>query len=85
MALHPLFAEICAAHMPAKPETYRGWTISWDYGQYWAVSPDYDASYEGEEDGWVDNGQRVSGRTIDEVYAEVDEWFAENGQFGVGA
>lgn len=67
------------------PETYRGWSITWDYGQFTAVSPDYDASYEGEEDGWVDNGQRVFGRTYDEVCAEVDEWFAENGQFGVGA
>jgi hypothetical protein len=68
-----------------KPETYRGWAISWEYGYFYATSPDYDASWEGEEDGWVDNGLRVSGRTVDDLHTEVDNWFEENGQFGVGA
>lgn len=59
-------------------KTYRGWEISWDYGQYCAISPDYDASYEGEEDGWVDNGQRVFARTLPDLRAEVDAWFEDN-------
>ena len=67
------------------PETYRGWAVTWDYGYFTATSPDYDASWEGEEDGWVDNGLRRQGRTMDDLHAEVDEWFEENGQFGVGA
>lgn len=73
------------APQQTKPETYRGWEISWEYGYFYATSPDYDASWEGEEDGWVDNGQRVSARTIDDLHAEVDQWFEDNGQFGVGA
>jgi hypothetical protein len=69
----------------AKSETYRGWVISFEYGYYYATSPNYDASWEGEEDGWVDNGEWVSARTIDDLHAEVDEWFVENGPFGLGA
>lgn len=61
-----------------KPDTYRGWEITWDYGCFTATSPDYDASWEGEEDGWVDNGQRVTGRTRADLEAEVDAWFEEH-------
>jgi hypothetical protein len=93
MALHPLFAEIIDSHAkvtkavtPDVPGiTYRGWAITWDYGYYTATSPNYDASYEGEEDGWQDNGQRVTARTLDDLHCEVDGWFEDNGQFGVGA
>lgn len=62
----------------AQPDTYRGWAITWDYGYYSATSPNYEASYEGEEDGWVDNGQRVQGRTREAVCAEVDAWLEEH-------
>jgi hypothetical protein len=51
---------------------YRGWAIAFDYGRYTATSPDYDASYEGPEDGWVDNGLIVEARTLDDLCAEVD-------------
>lgn len=54
--------------------TYRGWSITWDYGHFTATSPNYDASYEGPEDGWVDNGQRVTARTKEGVQSEVDGW-----------
>lgn len=54
---------------------YRGWTISFDYGRYTAIGPNYDASYEGEEDGWVDNGEKAESRTIEGLHAEIDEWF----------
>lgn len=66
---------------PAEPITaerlYRGWEVTWDYGYFTATGPDYDASWEGEEDGWVDNGHRVTARTRADLEAEVDAWFAE--------
>jgi hypothetical protein len=58
--------------------TYRGWTITWDYVEFSATSPNYDASYEGPEDGWIDNGQRVFGKTHEDVCAEVDAWIEEH-------
>lgn len=64
---------------PVNADTHRGWSITWDYGFYTATGPDYDASYEGEEDGWVDNGHRVSARTRDALIIEVDAWFEEHG------
>jgi hypothetical protein len=74
---------------PAPPgDTYRGWKVyqgRWPEPAWLAYSPDYDASWEGEEDGWRDNGEKAEGRTWDEVTAAIDEWFEENGQFGVGA
>jgi hypothetical protein len=62
-----------------EPDTYRGWAVTWDYGYYSATSPDYEASWEGEEDGWVDNGLRVSARTIDDLHTEVDAYLEEHG------
>jgi hypothetical protein len=56
--------------------------IDWDYGYFTATGPDYEASYEGEEDGWVSNGQRVTARTRDGVIAEIDNWFDEQGASG---
>lgn len=82
---------------------YKGWSISADYppipyrGADWsATHPDYDASYEGEEDGWVSSGGHVTAATYAELLAEIDAWeaiaedeaweeTATNGQFGVGA
>lgn len=55
------------------PEKYRGWKVTWDYGQFTAVSPDYDVSYEGPENGWVDNGLRTSAPTFEALCIEVDE------------
>lgn len=68
---------IPAADSPA-PDQHRGWEITWDYGEYTATGPNYDASYEGPEDGWVDNGHRVSARTREALIEEIDAWFAEN-------
>ena len=62
------------------PADYRGWVIDWNYGQYTATSPDYDASYEGPEDGWVDNGLRTSARTLPDLYVEVDAMLAGEGE-----
>ena len=46
--------------------------------RYTAMSPNYDASWEGEEDGWVSNGQCVEARTLEGVCAEIDTWLEEN-------
>lgn len=91
MALHPIFAEIVEAHglKPAEPaETYRGWKVyqgRWPEPEWLAYSPDYDASWEDAESGFVDNGEKADGETYDELIAAIDEWFEENGQFGVGS
>lgn len=88
----PSIAEVLDKAADLTSDTYRGWTIHYDpppiptrIFDWHATGPDYDASYEGEEDGWVDNGQKACGPTREAVCAEIDEWFEENGQFGVGA
>ncbi len=73
--------------VPQEPDTYRGWKVyqgRWPEPNYLAYSPDYDAWADG-EDGWQDNGEKADGATWDAVCAEIDNWFEENGQFGVGA
>jgi hypothetical protein len=59
--------------------TFRGWKISVDPKpipdrsfDWEAVHPDYDASWEGEEDGWVSNGLSVHAATYEELLAEID-------------
>jgi hypothetical protein len=58
---------------------YRGWTISPDdFGGGWTgTNADYDVSWEGEEDGWVDNGEKVVGTSLKECCDEIDAWIAE--------
>jgi hypothetical protein len=60
--------------------SYRGWSISPDYIGWSATSPNYDASWEGEEDGWVSNGECVSGRDQYECMDAIDEWIDEHGE-----
>lgn len=67
-----------------QPDTYRGWSIYYDPPpipirdfDWRAISPNYDASYEGPEDGWEDNGEKAYGRTRDELIKEIDAWFDE--------
>lgn len=45
--------------------------LAFDYGRWTATHEDYDASYEGEEDGYVSNGLMCDGRTIEELAEEV--------------
>lgn len=59
-------------------DTYRGWSITFDYGYFNATGPNYDASWEGEEDGWVSNGEQVSARTRDDLIEMIDDYLAEN-------
>ena len=63
------------------PREYRGWTVDFDMkpipyrGADWtATHPDYDASYEGPEDGWVGSHTVLTAATEEELWAEIDEW-----------
>ena len=65
------------------PRTYRGWSIDINdlahASDYWqAVHKDYDASYEGPEDGWVGSHPVLTAATEAEVRAEIDDWFFQN-------
>lgn len=60
-------------------DTYRGWTIHqgrWPEPAWSAFGPNYDASWEGEEDGWVDNGEKAEADTRAALLDEIDEFFA---------
>jgi hypothetical protein len=66
-------------------ETYKGWTISYDpppipiRDMDWsAFGPNYDASYEGEEDGFVSNGEAVTARTREALIIEIDNYIEEH-------
>lgn len=62
------------------PDIYRGWSITFEYGNFYAFGPNYEASWEGEESGWVGNSETACARTRDGVIAEIDTWFEENQQ-----
>jgi len=47
--------------------------LTFEYGRWTSTHKDYDASYEGEEIGWVDNGLKAEGRTITELAVECKE------------
>lgn len=64
--------------------THRGWTIHYDpppipwRGADWqATGPDYAASYEGPEDGWVSSGGHVSAASRAELIAEIDAYIED--------
>lgn len=63
---------------PVTPREYRGWSISFDYGYYTGTGPNYDASYEGEEDGWVSNGEQCTARTMADLREEIDAYIEEH-------
>lgn len=73
-----LHADLQVAATIRQPDTYRGWSISWDYGRFTATGPNYDASWEGEEDGYVTSGGSVEARTRDDLIAEIDAWIEEH-------
>ena len=61
---------------PAKGEklnNYRGWELDFEYGYHTATHADYDADYQGPEDGWVSNGLRLSERTLTDLIEAIDE------------
>lgn len=51
--------------------------LAFEYGRWTATHENYDASYEGEEDGWVSNGLMCEGRTLEELADECDAKEAE--------
>lgn len=65
-------------------EIYRGWEIreaeTWyfNFQRYYATSPDYNASYEGPEDGWVRSGNVLNGETVEFLKEQIDEFIKEN-------
>lgn len=61
--------------MSVAKQTYRRWLIEMNWlGQWEATHPNYDASYEGPEDGWVASpNMSASARTLPELYEEIDE------------
>lgn len=53
-------------------DTYRGWSIRqgrWPEPEWSAISPNYDVSWEGFEDGFVDNGEKADAPTYDTLIA----------------
>lgn len=53
---------------------YPCWTLEWGYGSWIAVHDNFDASYEGPEDGWVSNGLQCysNGDDFDSLAEEID-------------
>src|SRR5690348_11442194 len=51
---------------------YPRWKIEYSYGYWRAVHDNYDASWEGEEDGWISNGLDACARTIPDLAEEID-------------
>ena len=73
-----------ARDINAPAHTYRGWSVSFDHPpipvrdfDWSAASPDYDASYEGPEDGWASSGEIVHGRTRADVIAAIDAFYED--------
>lgn len=88
MALHPLFTDILHGHARVTevvaPKAYRGWSVSqgrWPEPNWLASHPDYDASYEGPEDGWVGNGLSASADTYEALCGEIDAIMEEHPHF----
>ena len=74
----------CSSMRPL-PASYRGWRIAPEYIGYSGTHPDYDASYEGPEDGWVSNGLSVNGMTAQDVRDQIDDYLADNPNIAVRA
>jgi hypothetical protein len=54
-------------------ERYPHWEhFAFEYGRWSATHRNYDASYEGTEDGWQDNGLKAEGRTLEELCEDID-------------
>ncbi|RPF70472.1 hypothetical protein [Aurantiacibacter spongiae] len=62
----------------------KGWTIGqdrWPFPAWSATHRDYDASYEGPEDGWVDNDLSCTAKTLPDLLVEIAEIEADRPTF----
>tara|TARA_R100001143_G_scaffold58421_2_gene56292 strand:+ start:4733 stop:4957 length:225 start_codon:yes stop_codon:yes gene_type:complete len=57
------------------PDRYRGWLIEQNWLGIWeATHPNFDASYEGPEDGWVGSPHMsATAKTREELESEIDD------------
>lgn len=72
------------------PRTYRDWRIDVNpdapASMFWqAVHKDYDASYEGPEDGWVASHPVLSAATEKDLMVEIDCWHMEQDDEDIAA
>lgn len=49
------------------------WKFGFEYGMYTAVHDNFEADWQGEEDGWVGNGLSTDARTVEGLRDEVLE------------
>lgn len=57
-------------------DKHRGWSIEQGPDDhYYAFGPDYDADWQGEETGYVGNGQSACAPTYDALIEGIDAWF----------
>lgn len=66
------------AHIPSSPHRHGKWTIHYDPPpipvrncDWHFTHEDYDASYEGEEDGWVSNGLGGHGASVEDCKVQI--------------
>jgi hypothetical protein len=60
-------------------ERYPDWEhFIYEYGFWRATHKNYDASWEGEEDGYQDNGLKAEGRTLEDLCDDIDNVVLEH-------
>lgn len=60
-------------------ERYPDWEhFTFQYGRWMATHRNYDATWEGEEDGYQDNGLKAEGRTLEELCEDIDNVVLEH-------
>jgi hypothetical protein len=62
-------------------EAYPDWNFEFSYGEYRATHDNFEASWEGEEDGWVGNGLHTSSKTVQGLYEELITLIEEHPHF----
>lgn len=62
-------------------QAYPDWTFEFSYGEYRATHDNFEASWEGEEDGWVGNGLATSSKTVQGLAEELEALIEEHPHF----
>lgn len=62
--------------------SYRGWSLDWGYNQWTGIGPNYEASWEGLENGWVGNGHILHATSLDDLKKEIDAFIEEHPDAG---